>query len=192
VRSNANRGYAAEGSPAVGQVFSSVLAPDLSLSALEKALATCCRRVREEDLLESFEAQQAGATERAYLRLAVAAIRCEAWLIRWPSGSVAPLHDHGSAHGVARVLAGTLHELRFASGTALAQERDWQPGCSIELARGTCHEVRNTGARTAFSLHVYAPRLEQMTFYDRGARGELRPVRKEQSEEWLSRGLAVE
>jgi predicted metal-dependent enzyme (double-stranded beta helix superfamily) len=147
--------------------------------------------VCEDELLETFEAQQRGAVERAYLRLSASALRCEAWLIRWPPGSVAPLHDHGRAHGVAQVLAGTLHEIRFLAGNPAPQVRDWNPEQSIELARGICHEVRNLGPHTAYSVHVYAPRLERMTFYDRGARGELRPVRQERSNEWQTAAQGI-
>jgi hypothetical protein len=174
--------------PAVAREVSFRVAQGISQRTLEVALATCCRQVREGELLEAFEEQQHGAVERAYWRLSPAAMRCEAWLIRWPAGSVAPLHDHGRAHGVARVLAGTLHELRFVPGAARPQAGTWHPGESIVIARGLCHEVRNTSERTAYSVHVYAPRLERMTFYDRGACGELRPVRQERSTQWRSAG----
>ncbi|HET6332509.1 MAG TPA: hypothetical protein VFG30_04820 [Polyangiales bacterium] len=151
---------------------------------LESVLAACRRQVREELLLDALEAREAGVLERAYLRLSPAALRCEAWLIRWPPGSVAPLHDHGLAHGLAQVVTGTLHELQFAPRVKVARQRDWKPGAEIELPRGTYHEVRNRCARVAYSIHVYAPRLEHMTFYDRGAGGELRPVRQEREREW--------
>jgi predicted metal-dependent enzyme (double-stranded beta helix superfamily) len=159
---------------------------NVSFADLECALVACRRQVHDEQLIEAFEAREAGAVERAYLPLEPAAIRCEAWLIRWPPGSVAPLHDHGAAHGVAQVVRGALQELRFTPGIATPQRRDWRPGVSIELALGTCHEVRNTGVPVAYSIHVYAPRLEHMTFYDRGAAGELRPLRQERSREWQS------
>jgi predicted metal-dependent enzyme (double-stranded beta helix superfamily) len=184
VRSSVDRGGVASGVPAATSELSGVLARDIGWRTLAEALAACRRRIREEALLDAFEARQAGSTERAYVRLPVAAIGCETWLIRWPAGSVAPLHDHGRAHGLAQVLAGALHEIRFSPGVAQLQVRDWQPGRAIELARGICHEVRNRGVHTAFSVHVYAPRLDQMTFYDRGARGELRAVRQEQTRQW--------
>jgi predicted metal-dependent enzyme (double-stranded beta helix superfamily) len=150
----------------------------------ESVLSEGRRQVRDDRLLDLFEAREAGVTERAYLRLTSAAVRCEMWLIRWPAGSLAALHDHGPAYGVAQVLTGTLHELRFVDGVSAVQRRDWKPGAVIELARGICHEVRNISAQVAYSIHVYSPRLEQMTFYDRGARGELRALRQERSREW--------
>jgi predicted metal-dependent enzyme (double-stranded beta helix superfamily) len=187
VRSNSNLGDASVLQRAVASELPRIgVFRDDRPVALERALYACCRHVHDKQLIGAFEAREAGTIERAYLRLAPAAIRCEAWLIRWPPGSLAPLHDHGAAHGVAHVLRGALHELRFTSGLAAARSRDWKPGAAIELALGTCHEVRNTGLLVAYSIHVYAPRLEHMTFYDRGATGELRPLRQERSREWQS------
>jgi hypothetical protein len=151
---------------------------------LRSVLAACRRQVREGLLLDLFEGRESGVVERAYMRLPPAAECWEAWLIRWPPGSLAPLHDHGSAHGLAQVLTGSLSELCFTPRVTVARRRDWKPGAEIELARGTCHEVRNVEARVAYSIHVYAPRLEHMTFYDRAAGGELRPLRQERSREW--------
>jgi predicted metal-dependent enzyme (double-stranded beta helix superfamily) len=193
VRSNANLGDAA-----VLDRTAAIELPHIGLLrdhrpiALERALVACCRQVHDQQLVDIFEAREAGAVERAYLRLEPTAIYYEAWLIRWPPGSVAPLHDHGGAHGVAHVLGGALHELRFTPGLAAPQHRDWLPGAEIDLALGTCHEVRNTAQAVAYSVHVYAPRLERMTFYDRGAAGELRPVRQERSREWQSLTRALE
>jgi predicted metal-dependent enzyme (double-stranded beta helix superfamily) len=185
---NANLGDAAglHQSAAIEQPRRITALRNVSFSALERALVACRRQVHDEQLVDAFEAREAGGVERAYLRLEPAAIRCEAWLIRWPPGSVAPLHDHGAAHGLAHVVCGALHELRFTPGVSAPQHRDWRPGAPIELALGTCHEVRNSGLPVAYSIHVYAPRLEHMTFYDRGAAGELRPLRQERSREWQS------
>lgn len=152
--------------------------------ALWSALGECLLQVRREGLLATFEAARAGSLERGYLALAPAAVRCEAWLIRWPPGTIAPLHDHGTAHGLAQVLSGALDETRFASSASRALYREWTPEQVIVLPVGACHEVRNVGAGVAYSIHVYAPRLEHMTFYDRGAAGELRPLRQELADQW--------
>lgn len=122
-------------------------------------------------------------TERSYLRLGVSP-GAEAWLIRWPPGSLAPLHDHGAAHGLARVIQGALHEWRFEPGSAHPRLRKWTPSRAVELAHGTCHEVRNLMRDTAYSIHVYAPRLSHMTFFARTASGELEPLRREAASEW--------
>lgn len=45
---------------------------------LERALVAGRRQVHDERLVEAFVARDAGAVERAYLRLEFAAIRCEA------------------------------------------------------------------------------------------------------------------
>ncbi len=123
-------------------------------------------------------------TERSYQRLLPAGDGYEAWLICWPSGSSAPLHDHGSARGLAQVVRGSLHEWRCAAGKSELTERVWTSDRAIELPYGVCHEVRNLGEEVAYSVHVYDPRLDHMTFYDRDAAGALRPLRQEQRQQW--------
>jgi predicted metal-dependent enzyme (double-stranded beta helix superfamily) len=120
---------------------------------------------------------------RRFLRLPATA-GFEAWFIGWPGGSVAPLHDHGSASGVAGVLSGRLVESFHRPGLDGWQRREWCAGQRLELASGVCHEVRNADPRVAYTVHVYTPRLERMTFYDRTAEGGMQPVRVEHANQW--------
>jgi predicted metal-dependent enzyme (double-stranded beta helix superfamily) len=143
-------------------------------------------RLRFDDLHELGEVYAHGS-ERSYLRLPTA-VGCEAWLICWPPGSKAPLHDHGGAAGFASVLSGELCEWLYPNGRnnqagALTQEhcveRIWQSGAIIRVDPHACHEVRNLTDNTVYSLHVYQPRLQSMTYYERTEAGELRAVRSE-------------
>lgn len=142
-----------------------------------------CRAFVRSRAVDAWIACETESTERTYRRL-TAGPGAEAWLIRWPPGSVAPLHDHGAAHGLARVIRGALHEWRFEPGSAPPCQREWTPGRTIELAHGTCHEVRNPTRETTYSIHVYAPRLAHMTFYARAASGALEPLRREAASHW--------
>jgi hypothetical protein len=85
---------------------------------------------------------------------------------------------------MATVLQGALQEWRMEQHLACGSSRVWMPGDAVELALGTCHEVYNRQRQTAYSLHVYEPRLESMTFYDRNIAGELEPLRQEGTEQW--------
>jgi predicted metal-dependent enzyme (double-stranded beta helix superfamily) len=101
----------------------------------------------------------------------------EAWWIRWPPGSVAPLHDHGQSSSVVGILHGTLHEVVHSPDAGIRARRNWTPEYVIELAGDECHEVRNLSNATAASVHVYQPRLESMNFYHHTFGGKLEPVR---------------
>jgi hypothetical protein len=126
---------------------------------------------------------QPGA-ERSYVRLPSPA-GCEAWLICWPPGSRAPWHDHGSAAALATVLCGELRERVQASAAVRgSRTRSWRAGSVIEIAPYACHEVWNASVHTAYSVHVYTPRLDDMTFYTRTRTGELRVLHKEQAAQW--------
>src|SRR5262245_56260335 len=72
------------------------------LTSEERALAQASlelshwrTRLRFDDLSQTCSVYARGA-ERAYLRLP-SREGCETWLIVWPPGARAPLHDHGGA-----------------------------------------------------------------------------------------------
>jgi predicted metal-dependent enzyme (double-stranded beta helix superfamily) len=118
---------------------------------------------------------------RSYLRLPSAS-GCETWLIRWPPGSEAPLHDHGDASAVALVLRGELRERAICGADWF--ERSWQPQVSVELPKHIRHRVWNEREQDAYSVHVYAPSLARMTFYEHTSNGMLRAIRTEESQQW--------
>ena len=120
--------------------------------------------------------------QRSYVRLPSGS-GCEVWLIVWPPGSRAPLHDHGPASAVASVLCGELQEL-LQVGSGPFVERSWRAGATLAIPEGARHEVWNEGEQTAYSLHVYTPRLASMTFYERTQAGEVQVLRSEHAEDW--------
>ena len=92
----------------------------------------------------------------------------EVWLLSWQPGQGTDLHDHGPASGALAIAAGRLTERVVTI----------QPGQSpVEvtrtLAAGGCrafgphyiHQVTNTGAVAAVSVHVYSPALTVMNRY---------------------------
>jgi hypothetical protein len=122
--------------------------------------------------------------ERSYARLARAP-QYELWLIRWPDGTSAPMHDHGGAAGVARMVEGTLNERVFVPGDPPRwREQRWTLGAAHRFGAEHLHEVWNESGRDAWSLHVYAPRLVTMRFYG-GGEERLAPVRSETASQWL-------
>jgi hypothetical protein len=120
-------------------------------------------------------------SSRSYIRLPSLA-GCETWLIRWPPGSEAPLHDHGDASAVAVVLRGELRERANLGDDWF--ERPWLCQTQVELPKHIRHHVWNESTEDAYSVHVYAPSLARMTFYERSVNGMLRAVRMEESSLW--------
>jgi hypothetical protein len=114
--------------------------------------------------------------ERWYLPLG-ATPGASAWLITWAPGTGLALHDHGGVSGTMAVVGGQLTE-RYGTTADLdgARRRPGElvPLPSRRLGRGSLttfapdhvHEVRNDGTEPAVSIHVYAPILEEMAFYD--------------------------
>ena len=90
----------------------------------------------------------------------------DAWLIAWDRSSRVASHDHGGSHGAVHVLRGTLTEsYRVDPNDAATHVRRLRRGTTIVVPDERVHDVANAGARRAFSLHVYSPRLTSMTFY---------------------------
>lgn len=91
----------------------------------------------------------------------------EVWLLTWLPGQGTDLHDHGPASGAFAVAAGALTE-RVVSGRpggVVETSRDLVAGRTRAFGPHYVHEVRNTGAEPAVSVHVYAPGLTAMTRY---------------------------
>ena len=94
-----------------------------------------------------------------------------AWLISWAPGTLVPLHDHGTATGALAVVGGELVEqvssrARVEAGLPPSHVNRLPAGSIEPLVADLVHEVRNEGSVLAVSVHVYAPRLDAMRFYD--------------------------
>jgi hypothetical protein len=93
----------------------------------------------------------------------------EAWVIGWPPGGAIQLHDHGDSGGAVVVAQGELVEMVITEDEkgALAMTNTVLPAsASVTFDRSHIHEIVNLGPGPAVSVHVYAPRLTAMTYYD--------------------------
>jgi hypothetical protein len=93
----------------------------------------------------------------------------EAWMIAWPPGGAIVLHDHGNSAGAVVVATGELTETAIAElpgGGVDSHSTALPEGSSISFGPGHIHDIVNLGTATAISVHVYAPRLSAMTFYE--------------------------
>lgn len=167
-----------------GQPAPSVVRPEQhesqELARARRELAAWRARLGTLDL-ETWQFQPRDGS-RSYIRLPSLVAGCETWLIRWPPGSEAPLHDHGDASAVASVLRGALHER--ANLGAEWFDRAWQTQAQVELPKHIRHHVWNETKQDAYSVHVYAPSLARMTFYERSMNGLLRAIRTEEAAQW--------
>jgi hypothetical protein len=93
----------------------------------------------------------------------------EAWVIGWPPGGAIELHDHGESGGAVVVAQGELVEMVITEDGKgmLAMTNTVLPAsASVTFDRSHIHEIVNLGPGPAISVHVYAPRLTAMTYYD--------------------------
>lgn len=112
------------------------------------------------------------ATERTGIRV-LSNAEYDVWLLRWPAGTSVDPHDHGKSAGGFAVVAGALEEIRWHDGVRSSQVV--RPGRPVTVERGVVHDVVGAADGT-LSVHVYAPPLREMTYYDETGR---HPVRRE-------------
>jgi predicted metal-dependent enzyme (double-stranded beta helix superfamily) len=133
----------------------------LDVRRVAKALAACPQLWRDD--------VEHRADERVHLRLAQVG-GWEAWLITWPTGHGVDLHDHGGSFGALAVVEGTLTEVVARTAPGLRHpaltHRTLAAGTVRRVPGSRIHDVLNVGPAPATSIHVYAPALATMTFFD--------------------------
>ena len=90
----------------------------------------------------------------------------EVWAISWLPGQATGFHDHGGSAGAFAVAFGTLEEHRPD-----VHPRAVGPGQVRAFGPHDVHDVRNTSASPAVSIHAYSPPLSTMNRYELAGAG---------------------
>jgi predicted metal-dependent enzyme (double-stranded beta helix superfamily) len=109
--------------------------------------------------------------ERLYVRLHLDD-HLEVWLICWSQRQDTGFHDHDGSRGAVAVVGGALRERRLAIGRQVPTAV-YPTGADFSFGATHIHDVSQTGASVATSLHVYSPPLGEMGFYEIAADGTL-------------------
>jgi predicted metal-dependent enzyme (double-stranded beta helix superfamily) len=109
--------------------------------------------------------------ERLYVRLHLDP-HLEVWLICWSQRQDTGFHDHDGSRGAVAVVGGALRERRLAVG-GQSPTAVYPTGADFSFGATHIHDVSQTGASMATSLHVYSPPLGEMGFYEVAADGTL-------------------
>ena len=152
--------------------MSTALVPDLSISSLVRPrgvwtpgelrdLVTAIGTDFRDDLLAQV---RFASPQRWWARLELTE-EVEVWLLSWLPGQHTAPHDHGGASGAFSVVLGTLSETYRYPGAGLGT-RTHQTGDAIGFGAGRAHQVRNTSAEKAATVHAYSPPLVPTREYD--------------------------
>lgn len=90
----------------------------------------------------------------------------DVWLICWSGSQDTGLHDHDLSSGAVRVVDGRLTEDRLVMGEPGVVSAAYAAGDGFCFDSSRIHDVRNGDAGPSVSLHVYAPPLERMGYYE--------------------------
>lgn len=104
----------------------------------------------------------------------------DVWLITWPRDTSTELHDHAGSLGALCVVGGRLTEhrwLRDGRGGGRIATRALGTGGGAAFPLGHVHDVVNTSATPAVSVHAYSPPLTAMSYYAVDDTGSLRRTR---------------
>jgi len=95
----------------------------------------------------------------------------EVWLLSWLPGQGTGFHDHGAAVGAFTVAQGELTERTVPAGRAVATRRVLAAGQARPFGPAHVHDVVNTSAAPAVSVHAYSPPLTAMRRFELTAGG---------------------
>ncbi|GJF28010.1 cysteine dioxygenase [Kitasatospora sp. NE20-6] len=107
----------------------------------------------------------------------------EVWLISWLPGQSTGFHDHGGSRGAFTVALGELEELSLGGPDGGLTVRRVASGDIRAFGPDYLHDVRNTSAAPAVTIHAYSPPLGGMSRYDLRAGGLVRTA-QEGPEQW--------
>jgi hypothetical protein len=102
--------------------------------------------------------------QRWYRRLALTS-DYEVWLLTWLPGQRTGFHDHGLAAGAFAIAQGELRETLGSPGACRIRHRTAAAGSVTRFAGPHLHDVANTAAEPAISVHAYSPPLIAMRRY---------------------------
>jgi hypothetical protein len=108
----------------------------------------------------------------------------EIWLLSWLPGQHTGFHDHGEAAGAFAVASGQLAERTVPPGQHQASSRTVQPGEVRSFGSRYVHDVLNTSAGPAVSVHAYSPALTAMRRYELTTTGLRHIATKEAGRDW--------
>lgn len=103
--------------------------------------------------------------QRWYARLFYAR-NVEVWLIGWETGQDTQFHDHGGSSGAFYVAQGRLTEqYGNVEGSSGLSDRVHACGRTVPFGPAYVHNLGNSDAEPATSVHAYSPPLTTMTYY---------------------------
>ncbi len=99
--------------------------------------------------------------------------RFEIVLATWPAGISTLVHNHGAeeSHGLVVVLCGEIFNHIYRRGidgqVHLERQETYRPGDAIAVPKGLLHSMGNArGEGHAASLHIYAPKIADVSYWD--------------------------
>jgi predicted metal-dependent enzyme (double-stranded beta helix superfamily) len=95
----------------------------------------------------------------------------EVWLLSWLPGQGTGFHDHGAAVGAFTVAQGELTERTVPAGRVTVASRVFAAGQARPFGPAHVHDVVNTSAAPAVSVHAYSPPLTAMRRFELTAGG---------------------
>lgn len=107
----------------------------------------------------------------------------EVWLISWLPGQSTGFHDHGGSRGAFVVALGELEELSLGGSDQELVVKRVGSGTARAFGPEYLHDIRNTAAGPAVTIHAYSPPLSEMSRYELRVGGLVRTA-TEGSEQW--------
>ena len=98
--------------------------------------------------------------------------RIEIVFLTWGPGQICDVHDHGESCGMVKVVKGNISNIIYSpdteTGEPIHQQEEYVvDDVFIEVPKDSWHQMKNNLDDFTYTLHVYAPPVEDMQVFDR-------------------------
>lgn len=97
--------------------------------------------------------------------------KIEIVFLTWGPDQVCDVHDHADSCGVVKVVKGNISNIIYRpdkeTGEPIHQQEEYcVDDVFIEVPKGCWHQMKNNKNEFSYTLHVYAPPIEDMQVFD--------------------------
>jgi len=101
--------------------------------------------------------------------------KIELVFLTWGPDSICDVHDHGESCGLVKVVRGNISNIIYSPDKETGEPRHQQEeyvvdDVFIEVPKDSWHQMKNNLDDYTYTLHVYAPPVEDMQVFDKDKR----------------------
>lgn len=98
--------------------------------------------------------------------------KIEIVFLTWGPDQICDVHDHGESCGLVKVVKGSISNIIYSPDKETGEPKHQQEeyvvdDVFIEVPKDSWHQMKNNQDKFSYTLHVYAPPVEDMQVFDK-------------------------